>query len=116
MRVHEAMRLGAMLDGQAFYQLQDRDGNTCAMGAALKAATGKATWTDKALAFSAWMVREPAVCPACTFTDDVMNTVVHLNNHHHWTREQIADWLQPIEEARCPPEPVAVKEEELCLV
>lgn len=26
------------------------------------------------------------------------NIIVHLNNHHRWTREQIADWLESEEE------------------
>jgi hypothetical protein len=26
--------------------------------------------------------------------------IFHLNDHHHWTREQIADWVETIERAQ----------------
>lgn len=31
-------------------------------------------------------------------TASIFNIAVHLNNHHQWTREQIADWLETEEE------------------
>lgn len=102
MRVSEAMRLGAMLDGQAFNTLQDEGGRTCAIGAALKALTGAATWTPAGEEAMHWMTFTGRMtCPACDLIEwHVHNLVVHLNNHHRWPRHQIADWLQTVEEVR----------------
>lgn len=33
-------------------------------------------------------------CPACGYTENVMNIIVHLNDIHVWKREAIADWLE----------------------
>jgi hypothetical protein len=45
------------------------------------------------------------MCPACgdltAFGPFI--TILHLNDHHKWTREQIADWVQTIEDAQTPP-------------
>ena len=33
----------------------------------------------------------------CPYVNDVMRIVVHLNDNHRWTREQVADWLETLD-------------------
>lgn len=40
------------------------------------------------------------MCPECTAygTDgSLRSTIIHLNDHHKWTRERIADWLETLD-------------------
>jgi hypothetical protein len=48
--------------------------------------------------FSAFMHRLVA-CPVCGFEAPLFKVIPTLNDDHRWTREQIADWVQTIEEA-----------------
>jgi hypothetical protein len=105
MKLSEAIRLGAMLrPQQAFYvQFDEGENATCALGAAAEAAgildlsvpngySGKAP--------EAWrpLVMTRSACPACGLrATRVDNQIIHLNNYHRWTREQIADWVETIE-------------------
>lgn len=41
-------------------------------------------------------------CPATAcvreaLTDTLLNQIIHLNDTHQWTREQIADWLETLD-------------------
>lgn len=118
MKFSEAIRLGAMLDQQAYGHL-DKDG-TCAMGAALKAA-GLNVW-DFVSPYDAARERFPilnvdaAIPPA--YRDRYCNSrshapvdaiVVGLNDQMRWTREQIADWVETIERAQEQPEEIAAQ-------
>lgn len=106
LRLSEAMRLGSMLRPQLFCALHSEEGS-CAAGAALEAVGGL-----RAKSFgSIWpwtKIQDPALrCPdVCSFTDlvgeplCVIDLIVHLNDHHGWTRERIADWVATVE----PPE------------
>jgi hypothetical protein len=35
-------------------------------------------------------------CAAGCLDRPVVNQIIHLNDHHAWTREQIADWLDSL--------------------
>ena len=88
MKLSEAMRLGALLGPQAFGQFITKDGGGCAMGAAIQACSG-----------AAWPVLLTyATCPACGEKNPAGAIIMHLNDDHRWTREQIADWVQTVEE------------------
>lgn len=45
----------------------------------------------------------PCQCPhisdnkQCLLEGDIMFTVIHLNDQHGWTREEIADWLETLD-------------------
>ena len=116
MKLHEAIRLGAMVKPQgrgAFYT----PNGTCAAGAALDAigrldttACAPNAATSVAQIF---LLREcfpilanlPNFCPACErpFSGGwgfAEMQLAHLNDIHRWTREQIADWVQTIEDAQ----------------
>ena len=108
MKLSEQIRLGAMLKPQAFGMLRrpvdwppvlgDVLGlrateGTCAYGAAMDAG-----YVGAAIDYVA------AACPVrghdyCTHVvrPYVMSVVMHLNDHHRWTREAIADWVETIE-------------------
>lgn len=103
---------------------------TCAWGAAIDAAglTIKLKPKDGSLSFGA-PIRGAAIdssdyyldvppewsrllsitqqCPACALGGEGTVLIAHLNDHHSWTREQIADWVETIEAAQ----PVPVEAE-----
>jgi hypothetical protein len=114
MKFTEALRLGSLLCEQTFHVLQDDDG-ACALGTALLAITGDAhaaVWpkewmwlgnarmgVDDVPPELAEMVREHArTLGRITDTMSVADAVVRLNDHLRWSRERIADWLEPLEE------------------
>lgn len=105
MRLSEAIRLGSMLRGQAFEDYFDNSGS-CAIGAALEAAGLRDAVRDGGCAVAEYENRHRAVfvasCPSCGRQPGMgmtsfMNTVIHLNDDHRWTREAIADWVAGIE-------------------
>lgn len=106
MRLSEAIRLGAMLKPQAFegpsavpLKYQTR---TCALAAAADALGLR----ELNIWFRPWPwpwvndEHRQRVCPVCT-TDQLhpAGVIAHLNDHHHWAREVIADFVATIEPA-----------------
>lgn len=121
----EAIKAGiAIRPVQAFHKFYDAEtGGTCANGAALEAIFG-VTFTNDLL-LERWnevmavmrdhysrslnhQVELPCDCGQLTDVSieysvkgrihRLDNIVVHLNNAHRWTREDIADWLESEEE------------------
>jgi hypothetical protein len=96
----EAIRIGAMLKPQAF-GWYEQGGGTCAIGAAGDAVGGLTNVTK-----TRWPILDAHVmCPVEACSGNVHNVgaiVVHLNDNHQWTREQIADWVQTVESERQP--------------
>lgn len=107
MKLSEAIRLGAMLGPQCRYESESKRGDVvarCALGGALFAATGRSTYASGrdriATARRLWPVAavRPAACSECSYeANDVLHGIVHLNDMHVWTREQIADFVETIE-------------------
>jgi hypothetical protein len=106
MKLSEAIRLGAMLKPQTsgvFY----RAGKTCANGAALDAigaldiaANPYCGSRNERLKAEFPLVRTLIPrCPVCFYTSLLEWVIVHLNDDHRWTREQIADWVATVESA-----------------
>ena len=120
----EAIREGAKLAPQAF-NLFLREGATCAMGAGIHACLDRPVspfdFFPEALREFCWnnpqykyLVTTQAAPPCgcegpllegCVdlafyrvADNSLNNLIVHLNNHHRWTREAIADWLETEEE------------------
>lgn len=108
MRLSEAMKLGAMLKPQIHtgemrgpvslpsqygdvFGLRVTEG-TCALGAAEDAGFGD-IWSSP-------LRRIAASCPVCYWGHDCgfLGVVWHLNDTHHWTREQIADFVAVLEQ------------------
>jgi hypothetical protein len=97
----EAIRLGAMLRPQCFGRTF-ADKKSCAMGAAYEAVAGMKTlpnylpsiWSFLAERFP--VLKISASCPQCSWTPIpvyLVDVIVHLNDSHHWTREQIAAYV-----------------------
>jgi hypothetical protein len=112
MRLSEAMRLGAMIRGQAFGVLFNPlplragealppEATSCAMGAAVEA-IGERCVQD---APRDWcpLLNIVIRCPECgqrghaSLNGSVIEMIVALNNEHRWTREKIAAWVESIE-------------------
>ncbi len=106
--ISDAILLGSKGTTQAFDVLRDRHGETCALGAALEAIgvdlaqptiapppddTLRERWPNLYRPYS-------KACPVDRCYDinvrmyGVMHLIVHLNDHHRWPRETIAQWLR----------------------
>ncbi|SRR6266542_3202987 len=107
----QAMRYGATLrprcETTTFELIQLKDGSrtiaSCAIGAALEGIgydpQHGLIGTD--IAWHKLLQRFPAInsyalnCPICGIeTDGLRHTIFHLNDIHHWKREEIASWLE----------------------
>lgn len=100
--IAQAMRDGAAMGPQVFGTLTDGHGS-CAIGSAMLGGEGHIFgWRteDEFLG----LTRKGVPCPACRETHmvsgfvDIGTQVIELNNLHRWTREDIADWLEALEE------------------
>lgn len=124
MRISEAIRIGSLLRPQAFGAHFSEDGGSCATGAAMEAIgiepavpviTDVTTLIGNPIyvkwrATPGYVRRFDLVCPVCgdpcldkVYTicgnpspGGLVAIIVHLNNEH-WTREQIADWVEQVE-------------------
>lgn len=108
-RLSEMMLLGSVVSGQAFGVFEDRDGNTCAIGSALKAAGRNAidiSITKSKEVFP--ILNHDALCPVdgCRWGNNkpwypympgLFLIVTHLNEEHQWTRQEIAAFVATIE-------------------
>lgn len=111
MRLSEAMRLGAMMKPQCTGRLFTTDGRSCALGAAAEAMGIAPTYTNHVgdripvieegrwpvewQALLSKTVTHPSVCPSAGMSADYI--IQCLNDGRHWTREQIADWVETLE-------------------
>lgn len=103
MRLSEAIRLGAMLKPQAFGIYDDGVG-TCALGAAAMA-MGR-FYPDIVFSQEFQVLIDRKRCHECGYVAHTGGaTVAHLNDHHRWTRERIADWIEGLEAAQEPQAP-----------
>ena len=84
LKLSEAIRIGAKMKPQAFSRFQDNL-SSCALGAAFDALGGYDTvgseWVD-------YFLKEFSV------SLKLLRDVILLNDTHHKSREQIADWLE----------------------
>lgn len=112
MRLSEAIRLGSMLKPQAFGKSYDAHiGGTCAIAAAVDAIgllkTDGGTLLNAchlSAVPEAWRltINQRVTCPNCHVTCRVDGVAAHLNDHHRWTREQIAAWVETLETESAP--------------
>jgi hypothetical protein len=103
----EAMRAGIPLKPQAFGELFI-NGGSCALGAAMDATLKQPNCFDYTFDYFERLyhlvMSALSHCPVddcgCGERDvtSIGFAVTHLNDHHRWTREQIADWLEKEEE------------------
>lgn len=118
----EAIRLGSVLRPQAFGDtfgtkkrwFRKPVQTSCALGAAIEAAgvqflpdTGSGTNIPVRGAVStgmAWMfppewnfTSAHELCPVCRVNSTIIGLVEHLNDYHKWSRQDIAEWVEPVE-------------------
>lgn len=92
MKLSEAISLGSTLNPQAFGKVIDARGGRCAWGAAFEAMGLMAP--DQEWSWTTRVVK----CPNCyTVLLPVHSVIIHLNDHHRWTRQQIGEWIATIE-------------------
>lgn len=110
MKMSEAIRLAGMLHPQHYggsygFDIKGNVKSTCAVAGAQIAAGlrvnehGYIIDKDQATAwmrfFDEWAAKEGYIpCPACRSSRLPVPSIVHLNDQHKWTRNQIADWLE----------------------
>lgn len=108
MRLSDAMRVGSARHPQGFGRFviygasgYDEVVSTCAMGAACEAVEPEHVRTFGDVIDRHWraLVATPAECPVCHIRVTVCAVIVDLNDGHRWTREAIAEWLEPLERA-----------------
>ena len=106
MKLNIAIRLGATLDPQAFGSFMDHRGGTCAWGAAFRAISLEPPPHDHfptVLPDPDWKIADEKAggCRVCGWGKffQIRHMIAHLNDTHRWSREQIAAYLQPLEEA-----------------
>lgn len=107
MRLSDAIRLGAMLKPQAFDS--SRHVGSCVLRAAADAvgipdSHGVLNYAAIWRHFPQLQQAGPGlVCPACGAREcDLLTLLYHLNDHHRWTRERIADYVAALEPAETP--------------
>jgi hypothetical protein len=108
-RIYEAIRLGSMLRPQGIDFFM-KDGRSCAFGAALEAVGvefDSGSPRETPLNVWPWLLGM-ATDPTTGLSEPLCRIIPDLNNEHGWTREQIADWLEPIEEAYLAKQPETV--------
>lgn len=113
MRLSEAIRLGAMLKPQIHGEYSTLEGS-CALGAACDAA-------GSLNGFREILMKVSCVCPGdvCWAEPEkgvLSSIIIHLNDAHLWTREQIADWVESMETWSAPAQLVAEPQREGVLV
>lgn len=105
MKLSEAISMGAMLGPQSFSAWQLGDA-TCAIGAAMAAVGIEDGLSRDVMRVWPWIFdeeRASRVCPVAEcaksnrMAESVGHVIMHLNDNHRLTREQIADWVASVE-------------------
>ncbi len=117
MLFHEALRLGSMTTEKTRFTRHAHNGAKCALGAA-EFAMGQQWGTPfTKSAEDMWpFIQTKQIDPITGDLEKVNVIIASLNNGVHgkeWTREAIADWIQPLEEAWMAQQAQQTKTEEL---
>ena len=103
MRLSEAIMMNGMTKPQGFGNESAYSVDApCAIGGALQIVGKQPTQCEghclKALRdVWPWTADTPSFCPVCCEETEARNIIWHLNDQHHWTRAQIAEWVATIE-------------------
>lgn len=103
----EAIRLGSSLKPQAHHSSKDTPLADCVAICAIEAAALAVgcVGTLSTLAYERWpwpwSIGDLYSCPQCQHVvGNAAFVMSHLNDHHWWSRERIADWVEGLEHAR----------------
>lgn len=114
MKLSEAIRLSGMTDSQIRYKFYDQDGGTCAMGGAYKAIGKNLGDIDACSGYTTTLALLAAEFPilalempvygdkhggTCSWgkAESLYTSIAHMNDCLQMTRQQIADWVEGIE-------------------
>lgn len=109
MKLSEAIRLGAMATDQGFKGYMDTPERCALAGASVAmgivgikgAEEGRLIINYTALRALWPELDQPSVCPYCAHESKrhkVLDSIWHLNDLHRWTRGEIADWVEVLEQ------------------
>lgn len=102
MKLWKAILKGSKIRGQGFGSFFPR-GKSCALGAAIEGGFFVNTIDDvmldrmRRIGLYASMITRKQGCPACQHSSKAM--IPHLNDHHNWSREAIAEYVKTKEDA-----------------
>ena len=107
-----------MSSGQCWERIRNDYNRTCVLGAVWEGIHGRVATDDTdeimcSLAKDFKGLEEESECPVRGCEEHhsrlgVANTMVHLNDHHHWSRQRIAAWAD--EEMGLNEKPVVIQE------
>lgn len=99
MKLSEAIRLEGMTLEQSVGESSDVTRSACALqGAALMVGRSAMRWGQSIKAEWPWTSMVRPGCPVCgAHGPSGLGIIIHLNDEHCWTRNQIADWVETIE-------------------
>ena len=114
MTLYEAIRKGSRLfPTQAFGTYKSSGGRRCALGAAAEA-SGVFLLP---FGIGAWNLQRPfpeleelTMCPHCGKRMQIITAIHHLNDYAKWSREAIAEWVDPHPELHEPVSQLAVQQ------
>lgn len=117
MKLSAAIRIGSMKTRQIKHQLNDGKNGRCALGAAYDAV---GLFDNKKVSFSSVCNMFPIITKNVPLPTSISNrlyllgsTIIYLNDSLNWSREEIANWVETLENAL---EAKEVKQEEKVLV
>ncbi len=107
MKLSEAIRIGASWSPKIKRYFKTNKG-TCAIGAALEGCFGTLRLSNsafpdfKSLEYKKLASKFPYLNltvkhPVCNFQTSLCSSIWSLNDEHDWTREQMADWIEKLE-------------------
>lgn len=96
MKLSEAIRLGSTLGPQIRRQYIINRTASCALGAAMLA-IGKTSVECASVVLEAFPILRRRTRFLTGAIVDFGWAIVFLNDHYHWTREQIADFVEEVE-------------------
>jgi hypothetical protein len=99
MKLSTAIRIGSMTTKQIRIDATDDGNGRCAMGAAIDACgvvVSRTGWPEQITTLFPHINRL-VENPATGEYESLMSAIYILNDHCEWTREQIADWVEHLE-------------------
>lgn len=101
MKLTDAIRLGSVVVPQEFSGMTEGVEGRCVLNTAMVAIGAEITNSYAPFEVWPWLMTRwqfPCECRKLHWEPEEIGWIaIHLNDTHHWTREQIAAWLSPFE-------------------
>jgi hypothetical protein len=89
----EAMRRGSKKTKQIIGEMNDEEGGTCALGAALLTLNVECIY-ELPTAYRELLYKGKVRSPATQGFKHLIDVIIELNDDYGWKREKIADWIE----------------------